>query len=69
MLNDIQIIGKITLKELRRIAGLSQKEMADRVGIPLTTYRRCESDMSKMEVGKLFHICDVFEFPVNQIKL
>lgn len=69
MLNNIQIVGKITLKELRKLAGLSQKEMADKVKIPLTTYRRYESDTASMEVGRLFYICDVFDLSVNQIKL
>lgn len=69
MLDNIQIMGKVTLKELRKLTGLSQKEFADKVKIPITTYRRYECDTSKMEVGKLFEICDMLDVSITNIKL
>lgn len=68
MLDNIQIMGKITVKDLRKITGLSQKEFSQKVGIPFTSYRRYESNVSKMEVGQLFHICDVLGVPIENIK-
>ena len=69
MLDNIQIMGKITLKELRKLTGLSQKDFSEKAEIPLTTYRRYEDDPSKMEAGKLFMICDMLGVPVAKIKI
>lgn len=69
MLDNIQIMGQITLKDLRKLTGLSQKNFADKVGIPFTSYRRYESNTSKMEVGQLFHICDEIGVSVANIKI
>lgn len=69
MLDNIQILGKVTLKDLRKLTGLTQKEFADKVSIPITTYRRYEGDTSKMEVGKLFEICDTLGVSISNIKL
>ena len=69
MLENIQIMGKVTVKELRKLTGLSQKEFAEKVEIPMTTYRRYENDASKMEVGKLFKICDMLGVSLANIKL
>lgn len=69
MLDNIQIMGKITLKELRKLSGLSQEEFAKKVDIPFTTYRRYENNPSNMEAGRLFHVCDVLGVSISNIKL
>lgn len=69
MLENIQIMGKVTLKELRKLTGLSQKQFAEKVGIPFTTYRRYEKDPANMEAGRLFHICDTVGVSVACIKI
>jgi transcriptional regulator with XRE-family HTH domain len=69
MLENIQIMGKIALKDLRKLTGLSQKNFAEKVGIPFTSYRRYENNVNKMEVGQLFHICDVLGVSITNIKL
>ena len=69
MLDNIQIMGKITLKELRQITGASQEEFAKIVDIPFTTYRRYEKNVSKMEVGKLFQICEKLNVHIANIKV
>jgi transcriptional regulator with XRE-family HTH domain len=69
MLDDIQIMGKVYLRDLRKLTGLSQKDFANKVGIPLTTYRRYEKDTSKMEAGQLFSICDMLGVSASNIKL
>ncbi len=42
MNKNIQITGKVTLAEVRAIAGMTQEKFAKFVGIPYTTYRRYE---------------------------
>jgi transcriptional regulator with XRE-family HTH domain len=69
MLENIQIMGKITIRDLRSLSGLSQQDFAKKVGIPFTTYRRYEHDVSKMEVGKLFQICEIFGISISNIKV
>jgi transcriptional regulator with XRE-family HTH domain len=69
MLDNIQIMGKVTLKELRKLSGLSQKEFAEKANIPFTTYRRYENNVAKMEVGKLFYICDILGISAANIKV
>lgn len=69
MLESIQIMGKVTLRELRKLTGLSQKDFSKKVGVPMTTYRRYEKDASRMEVGKLFEICDTLGVSVANIKI
>lgn len=69
VLENIQIMGKVTIKDLRILSGKSQKDFAEKVNIPFTTYRRYEKDVSKMEVGKLFQICDLLGVSVSNIKL
>lgn len=69
MLENIQIMGKVTLKDLRRLTGLTQKQFADNVNIPLTSYRRYECNVSKMEVGQLFNICDKVGVSIENIQI
>ena len=68
MLDNIQIMGKVTIKDLRKLSGLSQKEFAKLVNIPYTSYRRYERNASKMEVGKLFQICELTGVSITAIK-
>ena len=58
MLEKIQVLEPVSLKELRILTGLSQEDFAKEVGIPLTSYRRYEADPLCMDVGKLVNICD-----------
>ena len=69
MLDNIQIMGKVTIGELRQLAGLNQEDFAKKVDIPLTTYRRYEKNPSCMEVGRLFSMCDILGVSVANIKL
>ncbi len=69
MLENIQIIGKVSLKDLRTLSGLTQEDFAKKVDIPFTTYRRYEHDPSRMDAGRLFQICDIMGIEVSQIKI
>ena len=69
MLDNIQIMGKVTLKELRQLTGLNQEDFSKKVEIPFTTYRRYEKNPSSMEVGRLFKMCEILKVSVANIKL
>jgi DNA-binding XRE family transcriptional regulator len=69
MINEIHTADKITLKEIRQQTRLTQKEFSAFVEIPLTTYRKYENNISKMEVGQLFHICCKVGVPIEKIKV
>jgi len=68
MLDKIKITGKLTLKEIRTLTGMTQEEFAEHVEIPYRTYRRCEMDISKMEVANLFKIAEKLEISVDVFK-
>lgn len=69
VLENIQIMGKVTIKELRQLTGLSQADFAKKVNIPFTTYRRYEKNPSSMEVGRLFKMCEILNVSVANIRL
>lgn len=69
MLDNIQIVGKVTLKELRQLTGLNQEDFSKKVNIPFTTYRRYEKNPKTMEVGRLFNLCDILGVSVANIKI
>ena len=69
VLENIQITGKVTIKELRQLTGLSQADFAKKVNIPITTYRRYEKNPSSMEAGRLYKLCDTLGVSVSNIKI
>lgn len=69
MLEKIQVLEPVTLKELRRLTGLTQEEFAKEVDIPTTSYRRYESNPLCMDVGKLIGICEKVGIPFENIKV
>lgn len=69
MLEKIQITEPVTLEELRKLSGLTQKRFAEVVSIPLTTYRNYERHPEKMEVGQLIRICQTFGLSLEKVAL
>lgn len=69
MLEKVQLVEKVTLKELRTLVGQTQEDFAKFVSIPITTYRRYEADPRCMEVGTLFDICKIVGVPIEKIAL
>ena len=72
---NIQWIGgeklkrKWTLKELRVLNGLTQTEMAIKVGIHPNTYREYEADISRVRIGTILRICEVLKIKPTEIQL
>ena len=65
--DKIQHNGKYSLKELRGLAGMTQEEFANFVGIPTSSYRRYERETSSMEFGRLVQICDKLGISVANV--
>lgn len=72
---NIQWIGgeklrrKWTLKELRVLNGMTQTEMALKVGIHPNTYREYEADISRVRIGTILRICEVLKIKPTEIQL
>ncbi len=59
----------ITLRQARRIADLTQKQMADILGMAINTYRKLEEDPSKATIEQAKKVSVATGFPVEQIFL
>lgn len=58
------------LKELRKQNGLTQEEVADRIGAAVITYRkweRMESDFNKANVDSVYKIAQLFEVSIEYL--
>ncbi len=50
---------KITLKQARQWVGLTQQEVADKLGVHVTTYLKWEKDPAEMKVSTARAVCKV----------
>jgi len=66
---NIQITGKVTLAEVRAIAGMTQEKFAKFVGIPYTTYRRYEKNIGSAGFSEIVRICDKVGVGIENIKV
>lgn len=58
---------KLMLKKLRSDAGLSQQEIADRLGIPSRTYGAWEREESVINIRQAAAICNVLGCTPNDL--
>jgi transcriptional regulator with XRE-family HTH domain len=56
-------LGKRILAS-RRLRGLSQAEMGDRLGIAFQQVRKCEHDSNNISAAKLKRLADILGVPV-----
>lgn len=61
------MVEKFTVREHRVVRGISQEEMAKRLGITPNTYRKWESEPLRITMGFAFEIAKIFEVSVNNI--
>lgn len=57
------------LAALRRYHNLSQKEMADLIGVDLRTYINKENGQSQFKANEMFIIARKFQMPIDEIFL
>lgn len=56
-----------SVKEIREIRKLTQREAAEKLGVPLSTYRSWEEDISKVSVSKAVAITDLFGIRLSEL--
>jgi transcriptional regulator with XRE-family HTH domain len=58
-----------SLKELRARKNWTQKETAKRLGISVQTYNAWEKDISRIAIGKVLGVADLFGVKLSEIKI
>lgn len=60
---------QMTLRQWRGYREKTQTDMAKSIGVSLSTYRRYEECVAKVQVGRLCKIADVLRCGINDIKV
>jgi transcriptional regulator with XRE-family HTH domain len=58
------IIGD-RIKIHRRLRGWSQHDLAEKLGTTFQQLQKYEKGINKVEIGRLFHIADIFDVPIS----
>lgn len=58
---------RFSIKQWRQVRGLSQEEMAARIGVHPNTYRKMESDPMRIRLITLLKICEVLKVSSSDI--
>ena len=58
-----------SLKELRTRKNWTQRETARRLGISVQTYNAWEKDISRVAVGKVLGVAELFDVRLSEIKI
>lgn len=58
---------RFSIKQWRMVRGLSQDEMAARIGVHPNTYRKMESDPMQIRLITLVKICEVLKVNSSDI--
>lgn len=57
----------MNLKRIRIEKGISQKQMADRLGFAQSNFNKIENGISELTVNRLFEIAQILDVPVIEI--
>lgn len=60
---------KFTLKQARTYAGMTQREIAEKIGIDRCTYRKIEADIGRATVSQIKAISAATGIPMSDIFL
>ena len=58
-----------SVRELRARKGWTQKQAAEKIGVSPQTYCAWEKDISKVRIGKVMILADLYDVKLSQIKL
>lgn len=56
-----------TVRQARRMVGISQEDMAKKLGIAITTYRAKERYTSRFYYDEAVHFSQITGIPINRI--
>lgn len=60
---------QFTIKQARNLRGMTQADMAEKLGIDRSTYIKIEKDVSRATVGQVNRIAAITEIPVENLIL
>ncbi len=62
-------MDKLTIKQVRVLNDLSQKQMAFKLDMPLGTYQKKEQGRSPFTFLEVVKICETFNVDINKIQV
>lgn len=65
--NRFEVIDLQRLKELRKARALTQRDIADMLGVNRTTYTKYESDASEPPLETLYKLADYFDVSLDYL--
>lgn len=60
---------QFTIKQARNLRGMTQADMAEKLGIDRSTYIKIEKDVSRATVGQVNRIAAITEIPIENLIL
>lgn len=60
-----QAIFLVLLRELRHEAGLRQRDLAERIGVPQSFVSKCESGERRLDIVELRALCQALGVPLS----
>lgn len=63
----MEFTGKFTVKQVRGLAGLTQNQMADELGIHRSTYIKLERNPGLFTMQQAEEICRITKYPMDLI--
>ncbi len=58
---------KLTIKQARQLAGMTQKDVADLLGVHTHTFMKWERDPEEMSIGTARQFCRIVDRGINEI--
>ena len=60
---------KLTPKQIRNMAGLTQVDIAEKLGLSTTTYVLKEMGKSRFYFDEIKKMCEICNFPIDQVEI
>ena len=64
---DYKTVFKTNLKNIREEKQLSQKDLANKLGVPVSTYANWEQGRREPSICDIFNILEILEIDANEL--
>ncbi len=64
---DYKVAFKTNLKTIREERGLSQKDLASKLNVPVSTYANWEQGRREPSIVDIFRIIEILEIDANEL--